>query len=379
MIEYIGLNSIRNLKEILDNNGFRNIFLVTGKESFELSNAKKILLEDVLKNYNIFQFDDFSSNPKIEDIEKGLKILNNGEYDVIIAIGGGSVIDIAKSIAIFSNNHGKIEKYVKKKIEIKKNGKPIICIPTTAGSGSEATHFSVVYIGKAKYSLAHPEYLLPNYSIVDPQFTFSLPPKITASTGMDALSQAIESYWNINSTNESKKYAKKAIELVINNLVEAVNKPNKESRINMLIGAHYAGKAINISKTTACHAISYPITSYFNIPHGHAVALTLPSMIIYNSNVSEFDILDSRGINYVNKMMKQLIKIIGASDFSEAKQKIIQLMSNVGLEIKLSKLGIKTQADIELIIKNGFNPERVKNNPRKLTKSNLRKILEELV
>lgn len=220
--------------------------------------------------------------------------------------------------------------------------------------------------------------MLPDYSIVDPQFTYSLPPKITASTGMDALSQAIESYWNINSTKESKKYAEKAIKLVVNNLVKAVNDLNKESRRNMSIAAHYAGKAINISKTTACHAISYPITSYFNVPHGHAVALTLPSMFIYNSEVNEIDILDPRGLDYVKKTMKKLKTIIGVSTFLEVKQKIEQIMLKIGLEIKLNKLGIKTQNDIELIIKNGFNPERVKNNPRKLTEYNLRNILEEI-
>lgn len=378
MIEYIGLNSIRNLKDIIENNGFKNIFLITGKKSFEISNAKKIILENILKYCNVFRFHDFSPNPKIEDIKNGLNIFRNGKYDAIIAVGGGSVIDIAKSIAIFSSNHGKIEKYIKKEIEIKKNGKQIICIPTTAGSGSQATHFAVIYINKQKYSIGHPKYMLSDYSIVDPQFTYSLSKNITASSGMDALSQAIESYWNVNSTEESKQYAEKAIRLIFNNLADAVNNPNENCRKKMAIAAHIAGKAINISKTTACHAISYPITSYFNVPHGHAVALTLPPMIIYNSEVHESDLLDSRGIIYVRKMMKELISIINASNFLEAKQKIEQLMLEIGLEIKLSKLGIRTQHELELIIENGFNPDRVKNNPRKLTESNLRKILVDI-
>ncbi len=377
MIEYIGKNSIKNLQTIIKKYSFKNIFLVTGKKSFEISKAKKIIL-NLLKDCNITRFFDFSPNPKIEDIKKGLELFKKGKYNIIIAVGGGSVIDIAKSIAIFSTNNGMIEKFIKKEINIEKNGTPLICIPTTAGSGSQATHFAVIYINKIKYSLGHTTFMLPDYSIVDPQFTYSLPPKITASTGMDALSQAIESYWNINSTKESKKYAEKAIKLVVNNLVKAVNDLNKESRRNMSIAAHYAGKAINISKTTACHAISYPITSYFNVSHGHAVALTLPSMFIYNSKVNEIDILDPRGLDYVKKTMKKLKTIIGVSTFLEAKQKIEQIMLKIGLEIKLNKLGIKTQNDIELIIKNGFNPERVKNNPRKLTEYNLRNILEEI-
>ncbi len=377
MIEYLGFNSINKLKTILRKNTFKNIFLITGKDSFEKTIIKEKLLK-ILKNYDYIQFNDFSPNPKLNDIKKGLDLFKSQDFDVIIAVGGGSVLDMGKSISILStNDNSPIDLIVKKK-EIKKKGIPLIRIPTTAGSGSEATHFAVVYIDKDKYSLAEPEYLQPEYVIVDPQFTYSLSKKNTAVSGLDALTQAIESFWNINSTDESKNYAKKAIELILNNLIKAVNTPDKKSRYNMVIAANYAGKAINITKTTACHAISYPITSYFNIPHGHAVALTLPSMIVFNSDVSEDDIIDSRGVEYVKKVMKELISIIGASDFIEAREIIRNLIINIGLEIKLENLHIKTQEDIELIIKNGFNPERVKNNPRLLTETKLRKILNDI-
>ncbi|MFX1470818.1 MAG: phosphonoacetaldehyde reductase, partial [Promethearchaeota archaeon] len=249
---------------------------------------------------------------------------------------------------------------------------------TTAGSGSEATHFAVVYIDKNKYSLLSPSYMQPEYVIVDPQFTNDLPKDLTAISGLDALTQAIESYWNINSTIKSKNYSKKAIELIMDNILTVVQKPNKESRYNMAIAANFSGKAINITKTTACHAISYPITSYFNVPHGHAVALTLPSMIAFNSNVNKEDVKDPRGVDYVKKTMKELISMIGVFSFTEAKQKITNLIKNIGLETNLSKLGIKTQEDIEVIINNGFNPERVKNNPRLLRETQLREILEEI-
>ena len=218
----------------------------------------------------------------------------------------------------------------------------------------------------------------PEYVIVDPQFTYDLPKNITAYSGMDAFTQAIESFWNINSTLESKNYSKKAIKLVMENLLDAVVNPDKKSRLNMAVAANYAGKAINITKTTACHAISYPITSFFNVPHGHAVALTLPPMIVYNSNVNEDDVLDSRGVKFVKETMKELISIIGASNALKAKEVVSQLMKNIDLETKLGELGIKTKEDIDVIIKNGFNPERVKNNPRKLDEYQLRKILEEI-
>jgi len=377
MLEYIGFDSIENLKDIIEKNNFKKIFLITGKNSFEQKEIKSVML-DLLRGVQYYQFNDFAPNPNIQDIKKGLDLFKQESYDVIIAIGGGSVQDMGKAISIFSSNDGDPIKIIKKEIPISKKGIPLIRIPTTAGSGSEATHFAVVYIGKTKYSLVDQNFLKPDYIIVDPQFSLKLPKKITAYSGMDALTQAIESYWNIYSTNESKGYSKKAIELIMSNLVKAVNDPDKDSRINMAIAANYAGKAINITKTTACHAISYPITSYFHVPHGHAVALTLPPMIIFNSEIKEKDCQDARGVLFVKKTLKDLISFLNASNFEEAKANILTLMDDIALETNLHSLGIKSEDDIELIIKNGFTPNRVKNNPRILTESELRGILREI-
>lgn len=377
MLEYIGFNSIERLEKILKKNNFRKIFLITGRKSFKSTDIKKIIF-DILEEYDFYHFNDYTINPKVDDIKKGLDLFRKEKCDVIVAIGGGSVIDIGKCISLFSTNQGNIEDFILKKVKIKQRGIPLIRIPTTAGSGSEATHFAVVYIGKIKYSLAEPKYMQPQFVIVDAQFTLSLPNNVSAVSGMDAFCQAIESYWNIDSTRKSKKYAKKAIGLIINNILKVVKNPDKKSRFNMSLAANFAGKAINITKTTACHAISYPITSFFNVPHGHAVALSLPSMIVFNSEVSRKDILDPRGVKYVKKTMKEIISMIGATTFNEAKELITQLMEDIGLETKLKNLGIKTEEDINLIIKNGFNPNRVKNNPRKLTEAELRKILEDI-
>jgi len=378
MLEYIGFNSIKKLDNILKKKKFQKIFLITGRKSFENTNIEKIIL-NILKNYEIYQFNDYTLNPNIVDIKKGVELFLKENCDVIIAIGGGTVIDIGKCISILSTNPGTIEDLIFQRDQIKQKGIPLIRIPTTAGSGSEATHFAVVYIEKRKYSIADKRYMQPQYVIIDPQFTLSLPSNISAVSGMDALCQATESYWNINSTKRSKKYAKRAIKLVLNNLLKVVRNPDRSSRFNMVLAANFAGKAINLTKTTVCHAISYPITSFFNIPHGHAVALTLPSMIIFNSEVTEEDILDTRGVEYVKKTMADLISIIGATTFLEAKNLVINLMQKIQLETKLKKLGVTTNDDIDLIIENGFNPDRVKNNPRKLTESKLRKILEEIM
>lgn len=374
--EYFGFGSISNLRKILSKHSPFRIFLVTGKNSYEKSGAKRIL-ENYLKGYEVTHFYDFEENPKLHSIEKGLKIFKKNKCDFVIAVGGGSAMDTAKLINVLAVNSGKPDDYIKGKVSITKKGRILVAIPTTAGSGSEATKFAVVYINKIKHSLEH-GLVVPDYAIVDPQLMLSLPKNVTASSGMDALSQAIESYWAVNSTNESRKYARGSIKLVMANLANSVSNPSEKSRENMAMAAHLAGKAINITRTTACHAISYPTTSYFNVPHGHAVALTIPSMLAYNLNVNEDDLLDKRGAAYIKKTINEIAKLLGASSVDEASAKIISLMKQIGLATKLSELGIKSNEDIELIIKNGFDPSRVRNNPRKLTEEALRKILNDI-
>ncbi|NOQ55618.1 MAG: iron-containing alcohol dehydrogenase [Nanohaloarchaea archaeon] len=374
--EYLDTGILQALEEILSKHNPKSIFFVTGKNSYNLCGAEK-MLEPIFEKYKHVRFSDFSVNPKLDDVLKGVSLFLERKCDFVVAIGGGTVLDIAKLVNIFSENKANPQDYILKKEQISVKGHPLAAIPTTAGSGSEATHFAVVYIDKTKYSLAH-EYILPDYAVVDSSLMMSLPQKITAFTGMDALCQAIESYWNVKSTEESKNYASQAIKLIIENLEDAVLNNSDISKKAMALAAHLAGKAINISQTTACHAISYPITSYFGIPHGHAVGLTMPSMIVYNYGVSKDDVLDRRGAGYVKKTMEDFFEILGVGGAEEAGEKISELMSSIGLCTRLNELNI-TKNDIDMIVRNGFNPDRVKNNPRKITENCLRDMLEELL
>lgn len=369
---YIGFGKINRLEEILLKTQAKNIFLVTGKKSYTSCGAEGIL-KKILGQYNVQRFSDFEVNPKIRDVEKGMEIFKKKEYDLMIAVGGGSVIDIAKLINIFSAQTESPLNYISGQ-KIVAYGKPFVAIPTTSGSGSESTHFAVVYIDKSKYSVAH-EFILPTYAIVDPQFTMSIPPVITASTGMDALSQAIESYWAIDSTDESKKYASESIKLTLNNLEKIVNNPSRESRLNMMKASNLAGKAINITRTTAPHAVSYAFTSYFGIPHGHAIGLTLGKFLVYNSHVSEKDCVDKRGARFVKETIKELCALFDVENTNLARDKIDFLMTLIGLETDLHKLGIRGK-DLNLIVEN-VNTERLFNNPRKITREDLKRILGE--
>ncbi|MDD5133557.1 MAG: phosphonoacetaldehyde reductase [Candidatus Nanoarchaeia archaeon] len=371
--EYIGFGCIDKFREILSFEKPKKIFLVTGKNSYRVSGAEAKL--EILNPYcSTTRFSDFSPSPKLSDLEKGLKLFKEDNYDLVVAVGGGSAIDMAKLINILAAQPGNPVQYLKNENEIIFKPKKLVAIPTTAGSGSESTHFAVIYIDGIKYSLAH-ESILPRYSIVDPNLALTLSPREAASCGMDALGQAIESYWNINSTEESKKYSKEAISLIINNFSDSMNNIRRNPKLAMAKAAHLAGKAINITKTTASHAISYPLTSRFNIPHGHAVSLTLGEMLVYNSNVTKEDCLDKRGVDYVKKTINEIVKLLDSKDVESARSKINSLMEEAGLETKLSELKV---FDKDIIIKEGFNTERVKNNPRRLTEENLRKLLNTL-
>jgi len=374
--EYFGVGSLDFIHKILAHENPSSIMLVKGKTSYQQSGAVAIL-SPALKPYSVTEFSEFSANPQWKEILLGIKIWRKQKPDLIIAIGGGSSIDVAKIITIFSEQEGDPELYLERKKNLQPRAAKFVAIPTTSGTGSEATHFAVVYRDKKKYSVAHHS-LLPDYSIIDPSLTFSLSAYQTACTGMDALAQAIESYWSIHATEESKKHAREAISLVLAHLETAVKNPNAEARAGMTKAANYAGKAINISFTTACHALSYPITSYFDIPHGHAVALTLPEMIVYNAETSQQDCLDQRQAKYVKKTMQELYALFQVQSALEMKSKIEELMDKIGLQRTLSALEIKTEAQMEIIIKNGFDQERMKNNPRLLNEINVQKILQKI-
>ncbi|MBI2508160.1 phosphonoacetaldehyde reductase [Candidatus Woesearchaeota archaeon] len=360
--EFFGYGSINKIAGIASELDTKRIFLVTGRDSYEHSGVKNCL-DMLLHHYEINRFNQFSSNPRLVDIMRGFELFKKEDYELIIAVGGGSVIDVAKAIKLFNFN----------KCSSKT---PLVAVPTTSGTGSEATYYIVYYIGKEKQSEGLPEITLPDYSICDPTFTMNIPKKIAAATGMDALGQAIESYWNINSTKESKEFAKQSISLLIDNLEKSVGNPDPELKEKVMRAANLSGKAINITKTTACHSISYPITSYFHIHHGHAVGLTLGEMLVYNY-YSKQECVDQRGEDYLKSALEEITALIGGKDVIEARDILYDLMKNIGLETKLIDLGINKEG-IEVIIKRGFNPERVKNNPRHLDEDNLREILESI-
>ena len=371
---YLGYNSISKLGEIVRREKFERILVVADKNSFEACGGKEIVSE-LLSTVEYELFTDFEINPQLEDARKGLEILKAKKYDCIIAIGGGTVIDMGKLINIFGAQEAiNPLDIINREREISERGMGVIAIPTTGGTGSESTHFAVVYSSGTKYSIAH-EYILPETVIIDPTFTLSTPQKVTASTGMDALAQGIESLWSINSTSQSKIYSAQCIKLALNNIIPAVKIGDKESKLYMAIAANLSGRAINITKTTGAHALSYYFTSKLGVPHGHAVALTLPQFVIFNGVEGAFNLNEGRGQVYLRAVMNELCELLGVADVWDAASLLRDICIQIGLEWRLHNIGFNVLTDIKKLL-NSVNLDRLANNPVKVEKLDIPKILE---
>ena len=374
-IVHTGSNSIEFLNQILKRNNCKKILVIAGK-TFQLY-IKKF---DILNKYDTHIFSDFITNTQVKDVKKLAKLIKNKKPDIIIAIGGGGTIDIAKQSNVLSclDTLDNLEKdIINNTLDIKHNGFPLVAIPTTAGTGSEATQFSVVYINNIKFSVDNIK-LLPQYVILDHSLIKNSPKNLIATTAMDALTQSIESLWSIKSTKESREYATQAIKLILQHIKIGYisSYTNDDSASSMQLAAHLSGKAINISRTTAAHALSYPLTIHHKISHGHAVALTLPKFIQINSETSKYEINDTRGVEFINSIMKQLYKLFSSSTYDECIEFFNSLMDDLSLERNFKNLGIESSRDIDRII-NEINIERFNNNPVKISLDTVKDIFKQ--
>ena len=332
---FLGNNTTEKLKILIETKNITRIYLVTNRNSFVSSGVSDHIFQHLV-NCEYRRYKDFSVNPKFEEIEYGVKEVNEFKPELIVGVGGGSAMDMAKLI-FHSIDDSNIE---------------LMCIPTTSGSGSEATQFAVYYKDGEKQSLDDPK-ILPKHVIVDGYLTQNLPKNITAYTGIDAIAQAVESFWSVSSTSESKTIALKSLEYTVPTIFNAVNNPTLEDREKMAIGSFYAGQAINITRTTAPHAFSYYLTSKYNYPHGHAVGLVIPFFIQENSKHCD---------------LIPLFEVFGVTSVIHLKEKFQVIMESVGLENDLYKL-IKDDMDGFL---NAVNIDRLKNNPAQLNKEEFR-------
>lgn len=355
------INGIANLPEILKEIGCRKLFLVIDS-SYPFLNIKDVV--EALPVEEMVMFSGFTPNPLYEQVCKGVGLLKSSNCDTILAVGGGSAIDVAKCVKLaFLAEKGSaaiIPPLVSQRVHIDGSKIPFIAIPTTAGTGSESTHNAVMYYNGVKQTVTN-DGVLPDYAILEPSVLKTLPLYQKKCTMMDALCQGIESWWSVNSTKESCEYSRKTVEHIMANWREYIFENNDEAAAQIMLAANYGGRAINIAQTTAAHAFSYKITSLYNLPHGHAVAVSLS--VIWEYMLGHMDkCIDVRGREFLEDIMSQITHAMGCTTHVAAIASFRQMMVEMDLKNPTSA---HREEELQILF-SSVNPVRLKNNPIEL-------------
>lgn len=334
--------------------GIKRAMLVCGKSINRLAINRYVeTLSDRL-NARIVRFMDFQPNPLYENVVAGVNRFREENCDAILAIGGGSAMDVAKCIKLYSNMPGDGENGAYLKQTIQPNQLPFLAMPTTSGTGSEATRFAVIYYEGKKQSISDYS-CIPGTVLMDSSVLKTLPQYQKKATMMDALCHAIESFWSVNSTEESKVYSCNAIYGVMEHMAGYLANTDK-GNAGMLMAANTAGKAINITQTTAGHAMCYKITSLFGCAHGHAAILC--DRILFSWMLRNIDnCIDPRGAAYLRSTLDQIGQAMGCRNAQEGSEKLEIIFDNLELEIPSA-----SQTQFEEL-KTSVNPERLRNHP----------------
>lgn len=347
-------NDYRDLDAWISRVGAKKILIVSSGSALYLGAFQRHLDELAKNGVDFVRFSDFKPNPRYESVEEGVRLLRKEACDAVIAVGGGSAMDVGKCIKLYAAMNPS-RNYLQQ--EIIPNDIPLLAVPTTAGSGSEATRYAVIYYKGEKQSVTS-EYCMPETVLLDPAPLKTLPPYQKKATMMDAFSHGIESFWSVNSTEESKAYSKDAISGVLKNM-EGYLTNTEAGNAGMMRAAHTAGRAINITQTTAGHAMCYKITSLFGVAHGHAAILcnrVLFPWMIRNAGLCT----DPRGERYLRSVFADIAAAMGCDTAEAGAEKMQWIFSRLELETPSANERQFRE------LRQSVNPVRLKNHPVRL-------------
>ena len=359
-ISLMGADCLKDAGEQVAELGFKKALIVTDKVLGQIGIVKKVT--DVLDNKSIEYaiYDETKPNPTVKNVNDGLALLKEKECDFVISLGGGSAHDCAKGIALLATNGGEIKDYegVDKS---KKPQLPMVGINTTAGTGSEMTLFAIITDEERHIKMALVDkHLTPIIAVNDPMLMLAMPKSLTAATGMDALTHAIEAYVSTSATPITDACAEKAIELISNYLVNAVeNGQDVEARDMMAYAEYLAGMAFNNASLGYVHAMAHQLGGFYNLPHGVCNAILLPPVQEYNKATS------ASRLAKIAKIMGGNIE--GLTDEQGADlciDMIKSLSQTIGIPEGLGVLGVK-ESDFETLATNALNDACSLTNPRK--------------
>lgn len=362
------INTVEDIKKFISDKSFKKIFILCGKKSFVTSGAKNFF-KTLFIGKETKLFYKKSEIPVVEELVEISKVIKSFKPDLILAVGGGAVIDYAKIANVVDVRDDLKNLIINYSYPFTKKFTNLAVIPTTAGSGAEVTSNAVIYVDGVKHSFES-ELLLPDNFFLIPEFVISAPSKIKASAGFDAIAQALESLVSKKSNYQSIEYASKSLKISVNSYISFLNTPNLKNASEMSISSNLAGKAISISKTTAPHAVSYPFTSLFNVSHGHAVGLFFENFFKFN-----FDNLNRSETSFdLKKRFDLIFNLFDVKNINDFNAKIKLIKKKAKLEDNLTNLGIDINQSSEKIIK-GINLLRLGNNPVKIEENDIIKII----
>jgi alcohol dehydrogenase class IV len=280
---WFGEGTVAKLVDECDRFNAKKVFLMADPGVVKAGLVSRI--EEVLKSAGIayVMYDHVVPEPPLAVAEQAVEAVRASEADMVVAVGGGSALDLAKAAAVVAKNDGGIADYLNLTgtKSFKHKGLPKVLIPTTSGTGSEVTDIAVFSLETTKDVITH-NYLIADTAIVDPELTYSLPPRVTAATGVDAFTHAVEAYISVNATTLTDSLALEAVRLISGNLRSAVwHGRNREARKNMAWGSVIAGMSFYNAGVSGVHALAYPVGGLFHVPHGESNAVLLPYVFDY--------------------------------------------------------------------------------------------------
>ncbi|WP_040976660.1 iron-containing alcohol dehydrogenase [Necropsobacter massiliensis] len=371
-----GVNSIEQITEVVKGYNASNVIIITDPGVFNagLVNKPKMLLEQA--NITVHIINDTPPEPPLKKVNQIYQTAKQFNAEMLIGIGGGSAMDTAKLVAILLNNDVELQDIVDGKTRFINRGIPTLMVPTTSGTGSEATPNSIVLIPERELKVGVvDEKMLPNCVILDPTMTVGLPPHITANTGIDALCHAVECYISKKASPFSDTFALKAVELIGRSIRTAYrNGKNLQAREDMLLGSYFGGASIATSSTVAIHALSYPLGGKYHIPHGLSNAILLPDVMKFN-----LDVCEEKFAKLANAMN---LDIQGCTQ-RQAAEKLIEefyaLIRDLNIKCDLKAVGITKDtlselADAALTVKRLLD-----NNPKEMTKTDIIEIYKKII
>ena len=350
-----GAGQLRQLPQLVDEWAGPNasVLLITGRSSLRANGVLDTVCQG-LDSHRITLFEQVPTNPSPEVTQQAIDLCRSNECNIVVAIGGGSPLDVGKITALLAPGSADLMSYQRDPKLIDFKGLPCIAVPTTSGSSSEVTPFAVTWDKEAsvRYPLAHPG-LFPKVAIVDPDLVVSMPPDLAAATGMDAFTSAFEAYWSSHAQPVSDVLALECISLYRDNLESSCIEGKADARAKCALASSLSGMAYSSARTTAPHAFGTPLSLFFDTVHGEAVSVTLPAFLDWNAPTFE-------------RKLNPLLRAMRCSSLNEVAQALRGMMQRCRINTRLQDIGVGA-GDLPRITARALTEPQMQFNPRPMT------------